>query len=266
MSVAWSSPGRPSRERSERTWRRATVVLSIGAHVAAALGAIAYSFWHVEELQPPRVTVTFVSAASLPPPPPPPPPPLAGGGGAPKRPRVVRPKVDTVPEVKTPPVVEPPVKPTPVETPHETPPDSHPTKSPIEGPGTGPGSADGVKNGVVGGVKNGVVGGVVGGQVGAPVPPPKFLPPQMGAQRKLSGADPDFPAVLRHPGATYLIMAKICVGIAGNVDSVTLQKRAEPTLDANVVAAVKGWRFQPMTANGTPVPFCYFGRFEFKSD
>jgi protein TonB len=119
---------------------------------------------------------------------------------------------------------------------------------------------------VAGGVKGGVAGGVVGGVVGAAVPSPKFLPPQMGAQRKLSGADPDFPAVLRRQGAMYLVMAKICVGVAGNVDSVTLQKRAEPTLDGNVIAAVKGWRFQPMTANGTPVPFCYFGRFEFKSD
>jgi len=264
VSVAWSNP-RNSRERSERSWRRATVALSIGAHVAAALFAVAYSFWHVEELQPPRVTVTFVSAASLPPPPPPPPPPLAGGGGAPKRRNIARPKTETVPELKTTPVVEPPVKTAPVEPVHVAPPpDPHPTTA--EGSGTGPGSEAGVKGGVAGGVKGGVAGGVVGGVVGAAVPSPKFLPPQMGAQRKLSGADPDFPAVLRRSGAMYLVMAKICVGVAGGVDSVTLQKRAEPTLDGNVIAAVKGWRFQPMTANGTPVPFCYFGRFEFKSD
>ena len=43
-------------------------------------------------------------------------------------------------------------------------------------------------------------------------------------------------------------------------------KRADPTLDNNVVAKVKTWRFRPLMANGTPVPFCYFGRFEFKSE
>ena len=170
---------------------------------------------------------------------------------------------EVVPEVKPNPAVEP-VKTSPVEPIHEAPPpDNHATTE----TGTGSGSEAGVKGGVAGGVKGGVAGGVVGGVVGAPVQAaPKFLPPQMGAQRKLSGADPDFPPILRRAGATFLVMAKICVGPAGGVDSVTLQKRAEPTLDSNVVAAVKGWRFQPMTANGTPVPFCYFGRFEFKSD
>jgi outer membrane biosynthesis protein TonB len=88
----------------------------------------------------------------------------------------------------------------------------------------------------------------------------------MGAQLKISGAEPDFPAFLRRSGANYLVLAKICVGVSGAVDSVALQKRAEPTLDNNVAVAVKAWRFRPMTANGTPVPFCYFGRFEFKSD
>jgi protein TonB len=261
LSLAFPSP---SRERSERSWRRATVVISVGVHVAAALGAIAYSFWHVEELSPPRVTVTFVSAAALPPPPPPPPPPIGGGGGTPRRKAVHKVEAVQLPEVKQPPIVDPPVKPTLVEPVHEVPtPDTHATT----GTGPGPGNETGVKGGVAGGVKGGVAGGVVGGVVGATAPPaPKFLPPQMGSQRKLSGADPDFPPVLRKPGAAFVVMAKICVGASGTVDAVTLQKRAEPTLDNNVLSAVKGWRFQPMTANGTPIPFCYFGRFEFKSD
>ena len=110
-----------------------------------------------------------------------------------------------------------------------------------------------------------MAGGVAGGTIGAPVAP-KFLPPQMGAQQMVSGAKPDLPTFLRRPGATYLVLAKICVGISGSVETVTLQKRAEPTLDSNVVNAVKAWRFKPLTANGTPVPFCYFGRFEFTSE
>jgi protein TonB len=152
-------------------------------------------------------------------------------------------------------VVEPP-KPTPAEA---------PSTAPV-GEGSGSGTGAGQKNGVAGGVKGGVAGGVVGGVVGAPKAPTKFLPPQMGAQLKLSGADPDFPALLRRPGATYLVMAKICVNTGGGVDSVAIQKHAEPSLDASVASAVRAWRFRPATANGTPVPFCYFGRFEFKSD
>ena len=122
---------------------------------------------------------------------------------------------------------------------------------------------------MAGGVKGGVVGGVVGGtgSGAAPAAPaPKFLPPHMGAQQKVSGADPEFPSHLRKPGVTYVVMAKITVNAAGAVESVVLQKRALPALDEAVVAAVKRWRFRPLMANGTPIPFSYFGRFEFKSE
>jgi outer membrane biosynthesis protein TonB len=112
------------------------------------------------------------------------------------------------------------------------------------------------------------VGGTVGGVGTAPPKPAaaKFLPPQIGAQQMLSGDNPDFPAFLRRSGANYLVMTKICVAISGTVESVTVIKHADPTLDNNVVTKVKTWRFRPLMANGTPVPFCYFGRFEFKSE
>jgi len=250
----------------DRGARRLTFVLSVLVHALAALGAIGYSFWHIEEVAPARVTVTFVSAAALPPPPPPPPPPIGGGDApaTPKRRTPVRPKVEAVRVPETPkPVVEAPTVPV-VEIPKAAPtPD--PSGRAGDAAGSPNGVAGGVKGGVAGGVKGGVAGGTPGGMPGAPVPP-KFLAPQMGAQLKLSGAEPDFPAFLRRPGAGYLVMAKICVGVSGTVETVTVQKRAEPTLDSNVVTAVKAWRFKPMTANGTPVPFCYFGRFEFKSE
>ena len=60
---------------------------------------VAYSFWHIEELSPPLLKVTFLSAA---PPPPPAAPPPAGGGdgaeeeGAVKPKTVVQPKPDIV--------------------------------------------------------------------------------------------------------------------------------------------------------------------------
>ena len=247
--------------------RRVTIVVSVLVHALAALGAIAYSFWRIEEVAPARVSVTFVSAAALPPPPPPPPP--IGGGATPATPKrraPVRPKVDVVKVPETPkptPVVEAPKVPV-IEIPKAAP-DPEPNGRAADAAGSPNGVAGGVKGGVAGGVKGGVAGGTTGGTAGAPVPP-KFLPPQMGAQLKLAGADPDFPIFLRRPGASYLVVAKICVNVSGGVDSVTVQKRAEPTLDGNVVAAVKAWRFKPWTANGTPVPFCTFKGFEFKSE
>ena len=57
---------------------RRTVVFfgSFVLHVLAGIGLVIYSFIHVEEVEPPPLTVSFFSA----PPPPPPPPPPPGGG------------------------------------------------------------------------------------------------------------------------------------------------------------------------------------------
>ena len=50
------------------------------------------------------------------------------------------------------------------------------------------------------------------------------------------------------------------------VDRVTIMKGADALLDGNVVSAVKTWRYRPLMADNHAVPFCYFGRFEFKSN
>ena len=54
--------GTPARVRGrapDRGARRLTIVLSVLVHALAALAAVAYSFWHIEEVTPARVTVTF---------------------------------------------------------------------------------------------------------------------------------------------------------------------------------------------------------------
>ena len=58
-----------------RRRRRLTYAVSLAVHAALLAGGVAYSFWHVEEITPPTVRVTFMAAA---PPPPAPPPPPAG--------------------------------------------------------------------------------------------------------------------------------------------------------------------------------------------
>ncbi|HEY8927268.1 MAG TPA: hypothetical protein VIU64_22955, partial [Polyangia bacterium] len=144
-------PAFPARVRGrapDRGARRLTLVISVLVHALAALGAIAYSFWHIEEVAPARVSVTFVSAAALPPPPPPPPPPLGGGAApaTPKRRAPVRPKVDTVRVPETP-------KPTPVIEAPKVPVVEIPKTAPNPEPSGRAGDAAGSPNGVAGGVK-----------------------------------------------------------------------------------------------------------------
>jgi len=250
--------GRTSRPRR----RRLTYTLSLAVHGAALAAAIAYSFWRVDELSPPTVKVTFMSSA---PPAPAPPPPPAGGGAEVKKKAEHKPR--PVPTALVQPSVIPPKQEVP---PPRDEPRSQPASNDHDDDDDDRGFAGGQPGGRVGGSIGGRSEGTVGGTVGGagPAPPggaPKMLAPQMGALQKSGGADPDFPPVLRRPGRSYLVMAKICVSRAGAVDSVTILQGADAQLDRNVVSAVKTWRYRPLLANDTAVPFCYFGRFEFKS-
>ena len=208
---------------------------SIAFHGALIVVGIAYSFWHIEELSPPLLKVTFMSAA---PPPPPAPPPPAGGGSAVKK-KTIKPKV----VVQKTEIVQP-------------------KEIPKEAPKEEPKAED---HGEKDGVKGGTIGGTPGGVVGAAAAAPKFLPPNMAKQQLLSGPDPDFPPSLNHGGNVYRVLVKICVSTAGGVEKVTLMKGADSLLDESVLSKVKTWRFRPLLANNVPVPFCYPATFEFKS-
>jgi len=240
-----------------RRRRRLTFTVSLIVHAALLAGGIAYSFWRVEEISPPTVRVTFLSSA--PPPPAPPPPPPAGGDTAPRKksPTTPRPTLTTLVQPK---IIQPKQ-----EKPKDQPDDDDDPDQAIAG-GTKGGTKGGVLGGELGGTIGGTVGGVVGGQAAAKSAAPKMLAPQMGALQKQSGDDPDFPARLRRSGMVYVVLTKICVSKLGTVDSVSILKGTDPTLDNNVVSAVKGWRYRPLLADNNAVPFCYFGRFEFKAN
>ena len=221
------SKGRPRRTRL-------MIAVSIAFHAVLLSAGVAYSFWHIDELTPPTVKVTFLSAA----PPPPPPPPPAGGGGAARKKPVIRPKTPT----KVAELVQP--RETPKEEPRETKPD------PTEGPGER------------GGVKGGVIGGTIGG-TGAP----KFLPPNLAKGLKSSGDNPAFPAALRKPGAVYRVLAKYCITVTGTVDQVKIMQSAGPELDESVQRTVRSWHFRPyLSAAGSAVPFCTVEAFEFRTE
>jgi protein TonB len=254
---------RPSRAR------RIMFVAAAVLHGAGIAVGVVYSYWHVDELTPPTLRVTFISAS--PPPPPPPPPPPAGGGAKKKVAIKTKPVETPIVQPKQPEIVQPREHKVSAKTKvrvHDDEEDDEDegVKGGVKGGQIGGTIGGDVKNGVIGGDKNGTPGGILGGTGAAPVAvAPKILAPNMGALQKESGADPPFPPSLNHGGIEYLVMGKLCVSRTGSVDSFTIMKRADSVLDQGVVNTVKTWRFRPLTANGTAVPFCYIARFEFKS-
>src|SRR5215510_9230767 len=91
--------------------RRVMFVLVAVAHGAAIAAGVIYSYWHVDELMPPTLRVTFISAA---PPPPPPPPPPAGSGNKPKKVAIKTTPVEPVVVPKPTDIVQPRERPTPI--------------------------------------------------------------------------------------------------------------------------------------------------------
>jgi len=240
----------PARAGRKRLW----YALSIGVHGALIAVGIAYSFWHIDELSPPLLKVTFLSAA--PPPPPAPPPPAGGGAGKPKprvKPKVV---VQPKPEIVQPKDVPKKVEPEPKEEPK---PEDHGEKEGVKG-----GTIGGTPGGTIGGTPGGTIGGTPGGTVGAPPAAAKFLPPNMAKQQLIDGPNPELPAALNRGDYLYRVLVKICVSTAGTVDRVTLMKGADALLDDAVMSKVKTWKFRALLANNVPVPFCYPATFEFK--
>jgi protein TonB len=213
--------------------RRITYTLSTALHGALLVAGVIWSFWHVDELSPPNVQVTFMSATAPPPPPPPPP----------KKKTITKTKV--VPRE----IVQP--KPNQIIQPKEQPKEE-------EEP----------DDGVEGGVEGGVAGGVVGG-IGAAPPPaaPKFLPPtvakgQLAIDPSVAPYKPTLPPALAKAGMTLWAMVKLCVKQDGNVDEVKILKGADPSLDPLIIVAMKNWRYRPYSVDGRPVPFCTNVRYE----
>jgi protein TonB len=221
-----------------KKWRRVTYTLSLAMHGALLIAGTIYSFWHVEEISPPSVTVTFLAAA--PPPPPPPPPPK-------KKKTEVKPKVPTE-------IVQP--KPNQIYQPKEKPPE--------------PEEED---DGVEGGVEGGVVGGVVGGTVGADLgnTGPVMVAPNVGTgQRKCDMQNdpqykPGLPPALNRAGMVVWGLFKVCVTAQGAVDKVSMIKPADPLVNDTWMAKLKSCPYKPYSVNGRAVPFCHPVRLEVRS-
>jgi protein TonB len=213
--------------------RRALIMVSLALHGGAALGLLIWSVFHVEELAPPAVSLTFFSAA---PPPPPPPPPPAG-----RKPVEHKPKVQKVVQQPT-------------EIPKLVQPNLEKPEEPEE-----EGEEGGVEGGVPGGVPGGVVGGVLGGTLGAPPPPaPKVVASFVLDQQRISYPDPHPPPNVGSKGQTLRGAYRICVRQDGHISDITVITPVSGA-DATIIEQLKRtWVYKPQ-----PLPVCTTRNFVF---
>jgi hypothetical protein len=238
-------------------WRRLTVVFSLGLHGALLVAAAIYSFWRVDEVTPPAVTVTFLSGAGVPPPPPPPPPAPPKPAEPPKPKATVarpqQPKIAALVQPRTP-------------TNDKPPPSEEPAAESDEH-----------------GAQEGAPGGEPGGTGVAPVatvapppppPPPKVveqqpvnLPPNVGSGQRISDINdprfrPSLPGTFSRAGVTLWGLFRICVGTEGRVKDVNVLKSADPAVDADWSRVIRTWEYRPFSIENRPVPFCHTIRLE----
>ena len=228
-------------------WRRLTYVISISLHVAVLIAGGVRSVWHVEEISPRGVAVTFLAGLTTPPAPPPPPPPAKQAVATPLK----KPK----------PRVEPP-KPDEVVQPREEPVEEQPAEA---------GGDEGEPEGVAAGAENGIIGGVVGGveAAAAPAPPkpaaeppPLNISPRLGAGQRLSDlTDPQYrpslPPALNRPGMVVRGFFKICVSREGQVSDVKMLNSPEPEVANGWTTVIRRWQYRPLTIDGKPTRFCH---------
>jgi protein TonB len=221
-----------------RKARWLTGTLSISIHGGLVIAALVYSFWHVDELSPPTVTVTFLTAA---PPPPPPPPPK-------KKSAATKPKVthELVQPTKTQ-LVQPKEK---------------------EEPKEEESKDDGVEGGVAGGVAGGTAGAIPVAAAKVESNEPRRISPAIGSQQLLTdpSKDPQYrvkiPEQLNRPGVKMFALINVCVSKEGNVTGVKFVKSMDPSVDPLLKQMVMSWRYKPLTVDDHPVPFCYNLRYD----
>ena len=78
-------------------------------------------------------------------------------------------------------------------------------------------------------------------------------PPFVTAPRALFAPEPDYTEAARKARLEGMAVFKVIIGVDGKVYDPKLLKSLSPDLDAQAIAAMKQWKFQPATLNGQPV-------------
>jgi protein TonB len=217
------------------------ILLSTAAHVVVVGLLVVLPLLYITD-QLPEMPTMMAFVAAPPAPPPPPPPPLA----AKKAPETPPPATPAAPGQLVAPV--------------EAPPSVEPEPATNVGEGE-----DGVEGGVEGGVAGGVAGGIVGGLPDAPPPPPPPVPAEPRAPIRTGGkvgtpalvyrVEPKYPLMLAQAKVQGIVILEAIVGEDGTVTDLKVLRSVHQLLDREALAAVRQWRYEPLTLNGIPVRF-----------
>jgi protein TonB len=124
-----------------------------------------------------------------------------------------------------------------------------------------PPSASGVAgmDGMAGGSAGGVMGGILGGIGSGPAPVVKAAAPKkiavsagVIAGNKLSGAQPQYPAIAKAARIQGTVVLQATISKTGTIENLRVLS-GPPMLQSAATSAVQGWRYKPYLLNGEPV-------------
>jgi len=225
-------------EDQKPNWKRRWLsIASIFLHGFVGAAVIAYTFFHVEEITPPAIALTFFNSAPPPPPPPPPPP---GGSSAPQQPKVK--KIEIKPDLSKL------IQPTEIKPVEE--------KQQQNDTGEKGGEEGGEKGGVAGGEKGGEIGGEIGGKIGGvkggtgtgPAGGGKNVAQFVLAASKIDAPNMPMPDWFynEYRGRSARGTYKLCVGQEGRVVSMEVLSGLPGDMNTSLMDHVKSkWKFKP---------------------
>ena len=234
------------KQHPRRRW--APLPVAIGLHLVVLASVALAQVWNVAEVRDPELAASPFITVMLPSPPPP-----AGGGR-------VQQATAPVPAPATP--VQPDADRIP-----DTPAD--PAPAPATGPAIAESSPFGSQNGVQGGLPGGEDGSVLtspgtggigwAGPVVDPEPRNEIVRfnGTMTRPVQLSGRQPRYTELARRAGVQGTVILEAVIDKKGRVSNVRVLKGLPMGLDAEAMAAVQEWIFEPAQMDGRPVAVYY---------
>jgi protein TonB len=246
-------------KKHRRRW--APLPIAVGLHLAVLASVGLAQVWDVGPVGDPELVTAFIELTL----PPLPPPPL--GGSRPVT-TVQAPTTPTTPTTTVQPDTE--ILP---DAPSTDPvPDAGPDVSVADG-GSPFGSRDGIQGGVFDGVPGGdpnsrLTDGGIGwtGPVTAPQPQTEVVRfnGTMSRPVMLAGRQPRYTELARRAGTQGTVILEAVIDKKGRVSNVRILKGLPMGLDAEAVAAVQDWTFEPAKMDGRPVAVYYTLTVNFK--